>query len=336
MYVFDFDKTIYNGDSSIDFYKFCLKKNKKIIKYLPRQLFYMMLYIIGKKSKKQFKEIYFSFLKSFENIDEMVNDFWKQNKNKIKKFYLKRNHSKDVIISASPRFLLEPICNELGIKKLLATEVNSKNGKFEGENCYGTQKVKRYKEEYPDEKVIEFYTDSLSDMPMINISKTSYIVKKDKIIKFEEYKISKKEKIMNMFTDKKFILFIIVGCINAINGILLSTLYSIFLNSNIAFILGYLTSLFVSYLLNSYITFKDKNLTINKFIKFCISYIPNFLVQLICVLIFINIMHINKIITYTIAAIIGVPITYLLLVIFTFKKNNKGEKNEKLYKINET
>ena len=23
---FDFDKTIYNGDSSVDFYKFCLKK----------------------------------------------------------------------------------------------------------------------------------------------------------------------------------------------------------------------------------------------------------------------------------------------------------------------
>ena len=148
--------------------------------------------------------------------------------------------------------------------------------------------------------------------------------------------MSKKDKIINMFTDKKFILFIIVGCINAINGILLSAIYSTFLNSNIAFVFGYLTSLFVSYLLNSYITFKDKNLTINKFIKFCISYIPNFLVQLICVLIFINILHINKVITYTIAAIIGVPITYLLLVIFTFKKNNKGEKNEKLYKIDET
>ena len=89
MYVFDFDKTIYNGDSSVDFYKFCLKKNKKLIKYLPRQLLYMMLYIVGKKSKKEFKEVYFSFLKSFENIDEIVVDFWKQNKNKIKKIYLK-------------------------------------------------------------------------------------------------------------------------------------------------------------------------------------------------------------------------------------------------------
>ena len=148
MYVFDFDKTIYNGDSSVDFYKFCLKKNKKLIKYLPRQLLYMMLYIVGKKSKKEFKEVYFSFLKSFENIDEIVVDFWKQNKNKIKKIYLKRNPSKDIIISASPRFLLEPICNELGIKKLLATEVNPKNGKFKGENCYGTQKVKRYKETF--------------------------------------------------------------------------------------------------------------------------------------------------------------------------------------------
>ena len=128
-----------------------------------------MLDIVGKKSKKEFKEVYFSFLKSFENIYEIVVDFWKQNKNKIKKIYLKRNPSKDIIISASPRFLLEPICNELGIKKLLATEVNPKNGKFKGENCYGTQKVKRYKEELEDDSKLSNDTNCIFSACMFEI-----------------------------------------------------------------------------------------------------------------------------------------------------------------------
>ena len=29
---YDFDKTIYDGDSSADFYKYCLKRNKKVLK----------------------------------------------------------------------------------------------------------------------------------------------------------------------------------------------------------------------------------------------------------------------------------------------------------------
>ena len=31
---YDFDGTIYDGDSSVDFYKFCFKKKKSISKYL--------------------------------------------------------------------------------------------------------------------------------------------------------------------------------------------------------------------------------------------------------------------------------------------------------------
>ena len=36
VWVYDFDGTIYDGDSSIDFFLFCLKKNIKVIFYLPK------------------------------------------------------------------------------------------------------------------------------------------------------------------------------------------------------------------------------------------------------------------------------------------------------------
>ena len=44
--LYDFDNTIYDGDSSVDFYLFCLKKKISIIKYLPIFIIYFFLYII--------------------------------------------------------------------------------------------------------------------------------------------------------------------------------------------------------------------------------------------------------------------------------------------------
>lgn len=121
------------------------------------------------------------------------------------------------------------------------------------------------------------------------------------------------------FLSKEFILFVIVGTINTFNGTLLAFIYSLFFNENIAFIIGYISSLGISYILNSIITFKEK-LQFKKFIKFVISYMPNFIIQNIVVLIAFNIMGLYKIIAYGLAAIIGIPVTFVLIKFFTFKK----------------
>ena len=55
--VYDFDKTIYDGDSSIDFYLFCLKRKKSIILLLPKQVFAMILYKLKIKDKEYFNTL---------------------------------------------------------------------------------------------------------------------------------------------------------------------------------------------------------------------------------------------------------------------------------------
>ena len=57
---YDFDGTIYSGDSSVDFYFFCLKKNKKVLRQLPIQLFAFILYLLRIIDKTTFKEKIFS------------------------------------------------------------------------------------------------------------------------------------------------------------------------------------------------------------------------------------------------------------------------------------
>lgn len=127
------------------------------------------------------------------------------------------------------------------------------------------------------------------------------------------------KKFKNTFFSAEFIKFVIIGVINTFNGVVFAYIYSSFLDANLAFIFGYTTGLIISYILNSIFTFKER-LEIIKFIKFFISSIPNYLVQQITVIIVINILGLHKLIAYGLAAIIGVPVTFIILKVFAFKK----------------
>lgn len=174
--VYDFDKTIYDGDSTLDFYLYTIKKNPLLLRYFPKQVFGFIMYTVGVYEKKKFKEYFFSFLNGVTNIDKIVSEFWEGNSYKIKEWYLNQQDENDLIISASPTFLLKHVCNKVGIKHLLATDVHIKTGKFETENCYGEEKVKRMQEIYPDIIIDKFYSDSISDQPLANLAKISYLV----------------------------------------------------------------------------------------------------------------------------------------------------------------
>ena len=185
MNVYDFDKTIYDGDSTIDFYLFSIKKDFTLIRYFPEQVFYMILYHLKKVTKEKYKEKFFSFLKGIKNIDKEVEEFWLRNEKKIKQWYLNQKNKGDVVISASPEWLLSPIINKLGIN-LIATKVNKETGKFNSLNCYGKEKVKRFKEKFPNGEIENFYSDHNSDTPMFLISKNAWIVKGEKIEKWTD------------------------------------------------------------------------------------------------------------------------------------------------------
>ena len=126
-------------------------------------------------------------------------------------------------------------------------------------------------------------------------------------------------KIKQILFSKQFICFLIIGCINSLSGIVFSWLYSNILGPILAFIPGYITGIVVSYFLNSIFTFKDA-FSVDKFIKFSISTIPNFLIQLVTVFIIVNLWGQNKLVAYILAAIIGVPVTFIILKLFVFIK----------------
>ena len=185
--VFDFDKTIYDGDSSIDIYIYLLKRNILLIRYLPIQLFGLIVYCLKIKPKEYFKQKYFSFLNGVKNIDVIIKDFWNENEKKIN-YNILEGKENIVVISASPEFLLEPICKNIGVKKLIATQVDKVTGKFLSKNCYGKEKVERLNNEYKDYVINEFYSDSTSDIYLAEISNKSFLVNKNEL---KEWKFKK-------------------------------------------------------------------------------------------------------------------------------------------------
>lgn len=185
MNAYDFDKTIYSGDSTADFYLFSLKRHKRILLCAPSLLgAALRFYVFKKGGKTQFKEVMYRFLRCCDTMRD-VSDFWEKNSGKIKAYYLNRQKADDVIISASPEFLLEPICEKLGVEHLIASRVDPKTGLYSGENCHGAEKVRRFREKFGDCEIEEFYSDSHSDDPMARLAKKAWMVKGESLTEWK-------------------------------------------------------------------------------------------------------------------------------------------------------
>jgi len=193
--VYDFDKTIYQNDSTVDFYLFCLKRYPAILAEIPIFLGYTVLLLFRLCSITVYKEKFFRFLRHVDSIDELIIQFWDMNHDGIKEFYINGRQDSDVIISASPEFLLRPVCDSLNIKNLIASRVDKNTGRYSGENCWGTEKLRRLREEMGNASVLKFYSDSLSDTPLAEIAEKAFIVKDRNIMPWSEYRPSFKEKI---------------------------------------------------------------------------------------------------------------------------------------------
>ncbi len=174
---YDFDKTIYDGDSSTDFFIHMVLTRTYLLLFFPWFLLVLALYGLKILSKKKTKECLFFFIPWYKRLDKIVEKFWDKKQTKVFDWYRQQQKEDDIIISASLDFLLVPMMKRLGIKHYLCTLYNRKNGKIIGENCYGKQKYVRFQAKYNGEKLRSFYSDSMSDFPMMRVAESAYIVK---------------------------------------------------------------------------------------------------------------------------------------------------------------
>ena len=175
MNIYDFDGTLYDGDSTVDFFLFCLKRKPSLVRFLPEQAWGFLLHGLKRIDRTRLKEYFFSFLKGVDG-EAMLEPFWAGHRHKIFSWYPERHREDDLVISASPEFLLAPICGELGVGGLIASRVNVRTGRFEGPNCKGEEKVRRLRARYDRAEVEEFYSDSKADLPLAQLATRAFLV----------------------------------------------------------------------------------------------------------------------------------------------------------------
>ncbi|MGN1013861.1 MAG: HAD-IB family phosphatase [Butyricicoccus sp.] len=197
MNVYDFDETIYYGDSTVDFFKYCLIHHPVMAVTLPNTGIQFLRYFAKRQSKTRCKEQMYRFLRCIGDTPQVVEQFWESHIGKIKPWYIQKLHKPDdVVISASPEFLVAPACKMLGISNVMASRVDPYTGLYEGVNCWGEEKVRRFYEVFGDGTPIDaFYSDSLSDTPLARLAQEAWIVRDDQLVHWDvwEQKHGKKK-----------------------------------------------------------------------------------------------------------------------------------------------
>lgn len=184
MNVYDFDNTILRGDSTARFFAWCLLHRPKMWLDIPGQAVNGLMFVLKIRKKQDFKQRMLAFLKKIGDVDEAVTAFWQENFSRIKPWYLEKQQADDVVISASPEFLIRPACEKLGIRFIMGSPVDKETGVFSGLNCHGEEKVRRFREVWGDAQIDEFFSDSYSDTPLAKIARRAWLVKGDQWTKW--------------------------------------------------------------------------------------------------------------------------------------------------------
>ncbi len=174
MNVYDFDKTIYPVDSTMEFYRWCLRRYPRCRRTMLWTVWAGICIGLRLREKTLGKQDFYRFLAYVPQDAPVI--FWREHIGRINPWYLAQKRPDDVVISASPEFLLQPVADTLGFT-LMASRVEQTTGRYQGINCHGEEKVRRYRERYGDTPVDGFWSDSRVDTPMASIARQAYLVK---------------------------------------------------------------------------------------------------------------------------------------------------------------
>ena len=194
MNIYDFDGTIYNGDSCRDIVIYGLKKYPSLtIQSLKKAKKLKKDYDKGMIPFERVKEELLSFIFKINNYPKFINDFTEKYMKKIKPFYLSRRTENDIIISASYDLWINSFARRLGIKYVIATRVDAE-GKILGKNCKGEEKVNRIRNIFPNATISCAYSDSAVDIPFLEMANTAYVVEGNKLTTYRRgYKFKNKK-----------------------------------------------------------------------------------------------------------------------------------------------
>ena len=175
MNVYDFDGTIFPTDCSIGFFIWCMKRHPRLcFTFAPKVVKNLIKRKLGKMPEYLMQREFFCYLTLIDDFDEQIERYWDKNEKKISSWYLAQKRPDDLIISASPTCIIEPIAKRLGVN-CMATEYDREFGVFLNNHMYAKEKAK-YMIDNGFPMIENFYSDSLSDTPLALCAEKAHLV----------------------------------------------------------------------------------------------------------------------------------------------------------------
>ena len=190
MNVYDFDETIFRGDSEDRFFQFMFQKkgyfwyrlNYNVTEFLFRHK------IINKTTAR---ESDYKILKKIHKIDDLhrlVEEYWDEVEQCMLPWYDSVKRPDDVIASGTPRFIMEPIVKRLGLTGLVATEMDELTGKCAGKFAVAEGKYDQFIKQYALSDIDDFYSDAYSDHFLADVAKRAFVVENcETLVEWNEY-----------------------------------------------------------------------------------------------------------------------------------------------------
>ncbi len=175
--LYDYDGTICPGETETAFWLYCLPRRPYILVFAPVQLVGLICYFLCIDNRfTRYVNIY-CFLRAV-NGEKLARRFAEKRVRKTYPYFLERDRTRPTVVcSASPEFLLRPICDALGAEYLIGTQVDPTTGVVLGKICKRAEKVRRLNEQLPDVTYENVYSDSIRhDVHILKLGRTAYKV----------------------------------------------------------------------------------------------------------------------------------------------------------------
>ena len=196
MNAYDFDGTIFPGDCSIGFCFWCMSRHPKLyFTFFPKAVRNLVLCKRGKMPEYLMQRKFFGYLTLIDDFDVQIERYWDKNEKKIAPWYLAQKRPDDLIISASPVCVIEPIARRLGVN-FIATEFDREYGVFVNNMMYAREKA-RYIIDHGFPLIENFYSDSLADTPLALCAEKAHLVtnKASKVVDWPDLDAETMEKV---------------------------------------------------------------------------------------------------------------------------------------------
>lgn len=184
--VFDFDGTLFQGTSPLDFARFALTRaafTARLLAFLPTYAWFRLGRLDHVAAKARFLRLFFAGRRMAE-LQRLAQAYAARVSGRLDPFHLERlayhraaGH-RIVVLTASFRFIVEPWCRQMGLD-LIATEVEvvgeEVTARLPAGNCFGEAKVEALRRVCALEACSLYaYGDSRSDLPLLRLADYPY------------------------------------------------------------------------------------------------------------------------------------------------------------------